>query len=78
LLNVALARQRRKEMGLSLAELGGLVGVDASTLYRWESGEFEPRSIDKLRDWARVIDVPVADLLAEPNGDPADPKVAAS
>jgi transcriptional regulator with XRE-family HTH domain len=66
LLNVALAQQRRKEMGLSLAELGGLVGVDASTLYRWESGEFEPRSIDKLRDWARVLSVPVADLLAEP------------
>jgi len=66
LLNVTLARQRRKEMGLSLAELGGLVGVDASTLYRWEAGDNEPRSIDKLREWARVLGVDVSQLLAEP------------
>jgi transcriptional regulator with XRE-family HTH domain len=59
LLNVTLARQRREEMGLSLAELGGLVGVAASTLYRWEAGEREPRS-DKLAEWARVLGIEVA------------------
>jgi transcriptional regulator with XRE-family HTH domain len=63
LLNLTLARQRREALGLSLAELGGLVGVDASTLYRWEVGEREPRTIDKLRDWARVLGVDVNDLV---------------
>jgi transcriptional regulator with XRE-family HTH domain len=66
LLNTALAKQRREQMGLSLAELGGLVGVDASTLFRWEAGEREPRTTDKLADYARVLGVSVDDLLAEP------------
>jgi transcriptional regulator with XRE-family HTH domain len=66
LLNVTRARQRREEMGLSLAELGGLVGVAESTLYRWEAGQREPRS-DKLREWARVLGIEVAELYAEPS-----------
>lgn len=57
MLNLTLARQRRKEMGLSLAELGGLIGIDASTLYRWEAGEREPRTVDKLRTWAEVLGI---------------------
>lgn len=57
MLNLTLAQQRRKEMGLSLAELGGLIGIDASTLYRWEQGEREPRTVDKLVKWAEVLGV---------------------
>jgi transcriptional regulator with XRE-family HTH domain len=68
LLNLPLARRRRKEMGLSLAELGGLVGVDASTLHRWETGEFEPRSIDKVREWAQVLGVEFSELATPPKG----------
>jgi transcriptional regulator with XRE-family HTH domain len=76
LLNTARAVQRREEMGLSLAELGGLVGVDASTVYRWEAGEREPRS-EKLRDWARVLGIEVAELYADPDG-PLPPDASAS
>ena len=63
MINTALARQRRKEMGLSLDELGGLVGVDGSTLYRWENGEREPRNTSKLAEYARILDVSLDDLL---------------
>jgi transcriptional regulator with XRE-family HTH domain len=65
LLNLTLARQRRKEMGLSLAELGGLLGIDASTLYRWEHGEREPRTVDKLVKWAEVLGVDMNTLTSD-------------
>jgi transcriptional regulator with XRE-family HTH domain len=64
LLNLTLAKQRREEMGLSLAELGGLLGVDGSTVHRWETGEYEPRTIAKAQEWARVLSIPFADLAA--------------
>lgn len=67
MINLTLARQRRKELGLSLAELGGLLGIDASTLYRWEVGEREPRTVDKLVKWAEVLGV---DMNALTSGEP--------
>lgn len=66
MLNTALARQRREQMGLSVAELGGLVGVAESTLWRWEAGEREPRTTDQLKQYARVLGVSVDDLLTGP------------
>lgn len=69
MLNLTLARQRRKELGLSLAELGGLLGIDASTLYRWEVGEREPRTVDKLVKWAEVLGV---DMNALTGGQPVE------
>ena len=77
MLNTALAQQRRKQMGLSLDELGGLVGVDGSTLYRWEAGEREPRTTDKLQEYARVLGVSVDDLLTT-DPDPLEEVTGAS
>ena len=72
MINTALAQQRRKEMGLSLDELGGLVGVDGSTLYRWENGEREPRNTSKLAEYARILGVSIDDLLAPNSAEPTD------
>lgn len=66
MLNTALAKKRRQQMGLSVAELGGLVGVAESTLWRWEAGEREPRTTDQLQQYARVLGVSVDDLLTGP------------
>ena len=37
-------RAIRKAARLSLAELGQALGVDQSTVYRWETGERTPRA----------------------------------
>ena len=34
--------QRRKELGLTQEALAGLLGVERSTVVRWERGETEP------------------------------------
>jgi transcriptional regulator with XRE-family HTH domain len=38
--------------------------VDGSTVHRWETGEYEPRTIAKAQEWARVLSIPFADLAA--------------
>lgn len=68
MLNTALAKKRRQQMGLSVAELGGLVGVAESTLWRWEAGEREPRTTDQLRQYALVLGVSLDELLVHPDG----------
>jgi transcriptional regulator with XRE-family HTH domain len=62
-LNTTLARQRRKELGLSLHQAATLIGVTHAALFRWESGQTEPRSSDTLQAWARVLGVEPGDLL---------------
>jgi DNA-binding XRE family transcriptional regulator len=44
----------RRRAGLSQGELAELVGVDASTISRWESGERAPRSRN-AGDYARAL-----------------------
>jgi transcriptional regulator with XRE-family HTH domain len=66
-LNTTLAQQRRKELGLSLHQAARLIGVTHVALLRWEQGSTEPRSIDSLRAWARVLGVEAADLLVDPD-----------
>jgi|TARA_R100001594_G_scaffold28004_1_gene53097 transcriptional regulator with XRE-family HTH domain len=33
-------KQKRKSLGLTLAELGSMFGVHASTINKWENGNF--------------------------------------
>lgn len=41
--------ERRKAMGLSQERLAQAVGVDTSTVARWERGETEPQAIHRPR-----------------------------
>jgi transcriptional regulator with XRE-family HTH domain len=47
-------RRVRLAAGVSLRELASAVGVDATTLFRWEKGETAPRTAAALR-WAEAI-----------------------
>lgn len=69
MLNLTLARQRRKELGFSLAELGSLLGIDASTLYRWEAGEREPRTVEMLVKWAEILGLDMNTLTSNDSGE---------
>ena len=55
-------KQHRRERKLSQEELARLVGVDRSTVAKWEAGNNHPRA-DKLLALARVFQCSLDDLL---------------
>ncbi len=60
-------RLRRKEMGLSLRELGELAGVSAGFLSQVENDQVSP-SLNSLQSIATVLEVPMFFLLDEGQG----------
>lgn len=66
MLNVTLAKRRRKELGLTLAQVGELVGVGRDVIHTWETGKREPRNVESLRRYARALGVDLNELGAEP------------
>jgi DNA-binding transcriptional regulator YiaG len=48
------AKAIREAAGLSLAELGAALGVNGSTIGRWEAGERAPRA-DAARRYAKLL-----------------------
>jgi transcriptional regulator with XRE-family HTH domain len=75
-LNTTLARRRRKELGLTMAQVAQMCGVGIDVISRWEGGQREPRSLDLLRRYARALEVDLGELTAEPEPEAED--VAAS
>jgi transcriptional regulator with XRE-family HTH domain len=59
---VVALRERR---GMTQAELGAELGVEDSTISRWESGETFPRR-ENLKALASVLGVTEADLFRNP------------
>jgi transcriptional regulator with XRE-family HTH domain len=47
--------RRRKELGLTLEEVGDAVGVGKSTVRRWENGMIKNMGRDKIAALARVL-----------------------
>jgi transcriptional regulator with XRE-family HTH domain len=65
-LNHTLAKRRRHELGLTMAQVGQLCGVGKDIVSRWEAGLREPRTLDSLRRYARALQLEVGDLASEP------------
>ena len=72
-LNTSLARHRREELGLSLPQLARRLGVTHAALFRWESGETEPRGSDMRKRWAHELGITIEQLYAASNDDAAEP-----
>lgn len=53
----------RKKAGLTLADLGKAVGVGASTVRKWETGDIKNFKSNKLKLIAEALDVSVAWLM---------------
>lgn len=47
--------QRRKELGLTLEEVGNVVGVSKSTVRKWETGYIENMKRDKIALLAKAL-----------------------
>ncbi len=64
---------RRRELGLTLEEIGNAVGVSKSTVKKWESGHISNMRRDRIILLAEVLQVSPGTVLGcEESGDSAD------
>jgi len=63
-----LIAQRRKELGLTLEELGNKVGVSKSTVRKWETGHIENMKRDKIAAIANALQIKPSLLLEQDVG----------
>lgn len=54
---------RRKELGLTLEEVGNMVGVGKSTVRKWETGDIENMKRDKIALLAKALQVSPAYIM---------------
>lgn len=64
--------QRRKELGLTMEQVGEAVGVGKSTVQRWESGQIQNMRRDKIATLAAVLHIDPVEFIPET---PAKPKM---
>ena len=62
-------RELRKERGITSYEMAERLGISRNTLTNWERGEKEPHAIEILEEMAKVLQVPLENLLAGKNSD---------
>ena len=65
----AILRTRRKDLGLTLDEVGRAVGVSGATVSRWENGDIENIRRDKIAKLSKVLEVTPAYLMGWPEKD---------
>jgi len=57
-----LIKNRRKELGITLEEIGDYVGVSKTTVQRWENGNISNMRRDKIKKLSEILRID-ADLL---------------
>lgn len=57
-------RQRRKELGLTLEQVGEAMGVGKSTVRKWETGIVANMRRDKIAKLAEVLQLEPIELIA--------------
>ena len=62
--------ETRKAAGLTMTELGNRIGVNNSTIKRYEDGQFQRVSMDSLVKVANALDVEVTYLLGMESSTP--------
>lgn len=62
-----LLRTRRKELGITLEEIGDIVGVSKATVQRWESGAIQNIRRDKIESLATALKTTPAYLMGWKN-----------
>ena len=72
-----MIRERRKAMGFSSQDLGVRVGVDSSTITRYETGEIDIKQIpcDKAMRLSNALGIPIDKLMGWTDYVPPEPEV---
>lgn len=60
---------RRKELGLTLEDVGKAVGVGRSTVQRWEKGMIKNMGRDKIAALAKILKMNPVELVPMPKVD---------
>lgn len=58
-----ILKKRRKELGLTLAQIADQMGVAEATVQRWESGNIKSVRYDKINKLANILKVAPASLM---------------
>lgn len=58
-----IINQRRKELNLTLEEIGNAVGVSKSTVKKWEDGYISNMKRDKIAQLAKILQVNPVTLI---------------
>ncbi|MCI7759290.1 MAG: helix-turn-helix domain-containing protein [[Eubacterium] saphenum] len=64
-----MIRSRRKELGLTLEEVGKFVGVGKSTVTKWESGYISNMKRDKIALLAKILKIDPTILISSEDTD---------
>lgn len=56
-------KERRKELGLTLEQIGDYVGVGKSTVKKWESGAIKNMRRDKIIKLSQILKVSPLDIM---------------
>ena len=64
-------RQRRQELGLTLAQIADKMGVAEATVQRWESGNIKTVRHEKIGRLAEILGVTPAQLMGWEESDAA-------
>ena len=67
-------RNRRKELNLTLEEVGKMVGVGKSTIRKWETGYIENMKRDKIIALSKALKVSPMDII-DPNKEISNPMI---
>ena len=61
-------KTRRKELGITLEEIGNYVGVSKATVQRWETGSISNMRRDRIKKLSEILQVNAEMLLAAEDG----------
>lgn len=68
-------KQRRKELGLTLEEIGDIVGVGKSTVRKWENGQIDNMKRDKIALLAKALHISPLDIIYDMKSSKVDPDI---
>lgn len=68
-------KQRRKELGLTLEEIGDIVGVGKSTVRKWENGQIDNMKRDKIALLAKALHISPLDIIYDMESSKVDPDI---
>lgn len=66
---------RRKQLGLTMEQVGQAVGVGKSTVQRWESGQIQNMRRDKIEALANVLQIKPVELVSVSTSSQKHPNV---
>lgn len=59
----SVLKRRRKELGLTLAQIADMMGVSEATVQRWESGNIKSVRCDRIDKLAQVLKVEPSEIM---------------